>query len=88
MGIEQLTHYTTLKEFAERGDTSHLVDCMLLEIVQQFDQDAEEAPIDSTGLDTTSASVHYRTRSGKQRRKFIKIPAPFLVSIGPVVLRH
>jgi peroxiredoxin len=36
--------------------TLHFVDCMLLEIVQHFDQDAKEAAIDSTGLETTSPS--------------------------------
>lgn len=93
MGIEQLPHYSTLKKFADRGDTLHLVDCMLLEIVQQFDQNAEEAAIDSTGLETTSASAHYRTRSGKQRKKFIKVsvcvmagsllPSSLALSWGP-----
>jgi hypothetical protein len=32
MGIEQLPHYSTLKKLADRGDTLHLVDCMLLSV--------------------------------------------------------
>lgn len=53
MGIERLPHYSTLKKFADRGDTLYLIDCMLLEVVREFDKDADEAPIDSTGLETT-----------------------------------
>lgn len=73
MGIEQLTHYSTLKKFADRGDTFHLVDYMLLEIVQHFDQDAEETLTDSTGIETASVSAHYLSCRGKQCKKFIKV---------------
>lgn len=53
MGIERLPHSSTLKKFADRGDTLYLIDCMLLEVVREFDKDADEAAIDSTGLETT-----------------------------------
>ena len=69
----KLPHYSTLKKFADRSDVLLIIDCMLLEIVQQFDPDAEEAAIDSTGLETTAASAHFQTRSGRQRKKFIKV---------------
>lgn len=73
MGLTQVPHYSTLKKFADRSDTLHIVDCMLLEIVREFDMESEEAAIDSTGLETTSASAHYKTRSGMQRKKYIKV---------------
>lgn len=73
LGLERLPHYSTLKKFADRSDVLQIVDCLLLELVQQFDKDAPEAAIDSTGLETTSASAHYQSRSGRQRKKFIKV---------------
>jgi hypothetical protein len=69
----RLPHYSTLKKFADRSDVLQIVDCMLLEIVQQFDRDAEEAALDSTGLETTSASAHFVSRSGRKRKQFIKV---------------
>lgn len=73
LGLEELPHYSTLKKFASRHDVLQIVDCMLLELVRQFDPQAPEAAIDSTGLETTSASAHYQSRSGRQRKKFIKV---------------
>lgn len=73
MGLKRLPHYSTLKKFADRSEVLHIIDCMLQDIVRQFAPEAEEAAIDSTGLETTSASAHFRTRSGKARKKFIKV---------------
>ena len=73
MGLEKLPHYTALHKFASRSDILLIVDCLLLELVKQFDPQAEEVAIDSTGLETTTASAHYKTRSKKQRKKFIKV---------------
>jgi hypothetical protein len=93
LGLERLPHYSTLKKFADRSDVLHIVDCMILEIVRQFAPDAEEAAIDSTGMETTSASAHYCSRSGKARKKFIKVsvcvmagsllPSSVVLSWGP-----
>ena len=93
LGLGRLPHYSTLKKFADRSDVLHIVDCMILEIVRQFAPDAEEAAIDSTGMETTSASAHYCSRSGKARKKFIKVsvcvmagsllPSSVVLSWGP-----
>ncbi len=93
LGLERLPHYSTLKKFADRSDVLHIVDCMILDIVRQFAPDAEEAAIDSTGMETTSASAHYCSRSGKARKKFIKVsvcvmagsllPSSVVLSWGP-----
>lgn len=93
LGLAQLPHYSTLKKFADRSDVLLIVDCMLLEVVRQFASDAQEAAMDSTGLETTSASAHYQSRSGKSRKKFIKVsvcvlagsllPSGLAVSWGP-----
>lgn len=93
LGLRRLPHYSTLKKFADRSSVLDIVDAMIFEIVQQFGQNEEEAAIDSTGLETTSASAHYKTRSGKQRKKFIKVsvcvlagsllPSGLAISWGP-----
>lgn len=70
-GLRRLPHYSTLRKFADRSDVLHIVDCMISEIVRQFAPDAEEAAVDSTGLEITSAIAHYRSRSGKARKKYI-----------------
>lgn len=93
VGFKQLPHYSTLKYFADRPGTLEVVDAMLLEVAQQFIQEEEQVAIDSTGLETTSASSYFQTRSGRQRKKYVKlsvgvlcgsmIPAGLVVSWGP-----
>lgn len=73
IGLKRLPNYSTLKKFADRGEVLQIIDCMLLDIVCRFANDEPEAAIDSTGLETTSASVHYRTRIGKTRKKYVKV---------------
>lgn len=74
IGLQRMPHYSTLKKFADRSSVQEISNAMLLEIVQQFDGDSpEEAAIDSTGMETTSASAHYRTRNGKRRQKYVKL---------------
>ncbi|WP_437200841.1 hypothetical protein [Planctomicrobium sp. SH664] len=69
IGLKTLPHYSTLKKFADRSNVLDIVDVMLHEQVRKFALDAEEAAIDSTGRETTAASAHFRSRSGKQRTK-------------------
>jgi hypothetical protein len=93
MGLKRLPHYSTLKKFADRSEVLHIVDCMLQDIVRQYAPEAQEAALDSTGLETTSASAHYLTRSGKARKKFVKVsvcvlagsllPSSVVLSWGP-----
>ena len=93
LGLRRLPHFTTLQKFAGRSSVLEVIDAMLLEVVRQFDADAEEASIDSTGLETTSASAHYQSRSGKTKTKYVKLsvcvmhgsllPSGLVVSWGP-----
>ena len=99
LGLSQLPHYSTLKKFADRSSILEVIDAMLVEIVREFAQDGdEEAAIDSTGLETTSASAHYKARSGRQGTKYVKLsvcvmagsmlPASVVVSWGPSNDKH
>lgn len=93
LGLTTLPHYSTLKKFADRSSVLEIVDVMLHELVQKFALSDEEAAIDSTGLETSSASAHFTSRSGKKRTKYVKlsvcvlvgslIPSGLTVSWGP-----
>lgn len=93
LGLTALPHYSTLKKFADRSSVLDIVDVMLHELVQKFALDEEEAAMDSTGMETTSASAHFQSRSGKKRTKYVKlsvcvlvgslIPSGLAVSWGP-----
>lgn len=97
LGIKQLPHYSTLKRFADRSDTLAIVDAMLAEIVSQVVAQSGEADqevaIDSTGVESTSASAYFKTRSGRKQKKYIKLslcitcgtllPASLVLSWGP-----
>ena len=67
--LNQLPHYSTLKRFADRSAVPDIIDAMLMEILRQVKEARgseveEDVAIDSTGLETTSASAHFRTRTG------------------------
>ncbi|MEW4451251.1 transposase [Bremerella sp. JC817] len=89
----RLPNYSTLKYFSDRSQVAEIADAMLVEIVKKFAPAEKEVAIDSTGLETTSASVHFRARSGSKRKKFLKLsvcvlvgsllPAGMVLSWGP-----
>ncbi|QDU42451.1 hypothetical protein Mal52_11180 [Symmachiella dynata] len=93
MELTRLPHYSTLKYFADRSHVLEITDAMLAEIIKEFAADADEASMDSTGLETSSASAHFRVRSGKTRKKYVKLsvcvvagsmlPAGLVVGWGP-----
>lgn len=93
LGLCELPHYSTLKYFADRSGTLAIIDAMLTEVAQYVVRDEERVAIDSTGLETTSASSYFQTRSGFQRKKYVKlsvavlcgsmIPAGLVVGWGP-----
>jgi len=73
MGLTQLPHCSTLKRFADRSHVHQLVDAMLAEITEWFANEETDVAMDSTGLETTSASAHYKTRSGRKRKQYVKV---------------
>ncbi|WP_197996179.1 hypothetical protein [Gimesia panareensis] len=77
--VKRLTSYSTLKHVADRSHVLEIIDKMSADIIQQFAPDAEEATLDSTGMETSSMSAHYRTRSGKSRKKYMKFSLCVLV---------
>jgi hypothetical protein len=73
LGLDRLPHYSTLKRFADRSAVLEIVDALMGEVLSEVGVCPDEVAIDSTGVETTSASAHYRTRSGRQRKQYVKV---------------
>lgn len=73
LGMDRLPHYSTLKRFADRAVVPDVIESILTQILQEVDFPTDEVAIDSTGLETTSASAHYKTRSGRPRQQYVKV---------------
>lgn len=93
IGVSGCPHYSTLKRFADRSATAEIINAMLADIVRLVVENTgvsvDEIAIDSTGLETTSASAHYRTRTGRKRKQYIKtslsVVCGLLLPVGLVV---
>lgn len=73
---DKLPHYSTLAKFSSRSQVLEIADAMIRSIGQAaFRQTTEPtaAAMDATGLETTTASVHFQSRRGGQRRKWVKV---------------
>jgi hypothetical protein len=73
---DKMPHYTTLQKFSARSQVLAIADAMIQTIGRsagepEFAQGA--AAMDATGLETTTASAHFQSRSGRQRRKWVKV---------------
>lgn len=80
IGLTQLPNYSTLKKFADRSSVLEIIDAMLLELVRQFASRDTEAALDSTGLETTSASAHFQSKTGRKRSRYVKVSVCVMAS--------
>lgn len=89
--IKTVPDHSTLQRFAERAVDEALINRMLAKMVSQLGRSKTQvAAMDATGLETTSASAHFQTVSGKKRRSYVKLSAvvlcgsllPCAVSVG------
>lgn len=95
IGLRQLPDHSTLCKFAERKDVLAIVDRCLARLVEEVGASRRivEAAADSTGMETSAASVHFTAASGRKRRRFVKLsmvvicglllPAALDVDFGP-----
>lgn len=80
LGMEdKLPHYTTLQKFSARSEVLKIADAMIAQIGQaalraQGRKEPEVAvAVDATGMETSVASAHFVSRSGRQRRRWVKV---------------
>lgn len=86
LGLRRVPHYSTLQRFADRAATDEHIAALLAELLARVRAaglapggsariaggSPVEVALDSTGLETTSASAHYRARSGKGQARYVK----------------
>ena len=94
---EAAQNYSTLNKFAHRVGVLEVLDAILGTLAETYESSDEsactEAAMDATGLESSSASMHYVSRSGRQRKGFVKlsvlvlcgslIPASAVLGYGP-----
>lgn len=94
IGLRGVPRFTTLQTFADRPEILALIDGVLRSIGRAVNKARpQDAAVDGTGLETTSASAHFLSRAGRQRTKFVKlmmgvlcaavIPCALVVDWGP-----
>ena len=73
---DNLPHYTTLQKFSARSKVLEIADAMVRTIGRAAGEPEfakTSAAMDATGLETTTASAHFQSRSGRTRRKWVKV---------------
>ncbi len=94
IGLREVPRFTTLQAFADRPEVIALIDGVLASIGRAVSRAMpQDAAIDGTGLEVTSASAHFVSRAGRKRTRFVKvmlgvlctavIPVSLVVDWGP-----
>lgn len=88
IGLEDVPRFTTLQAFADRPEIMTLIDGVLASIGRAVSKRTpQDAALDGTGLEVTSASAHFVSRAGRQRTRFVKVMLGVLcASVIPVSL--
>jgi len=88
IGLDEVPRFTTLQAFADRPDMMALIDAVLSSIGRAIAKNQpQDAALDGTGLEVTSASAHFVSRAGRKRTKFVKVMLGVLcASVIPVSL--
>jgi hypothetical protein len=74
IGLKSVPRFTTLQTFADDARTLEVVDAILRQIGRAVNRARpQDAAIDATGLETSSASAHFVSRAGRKRTKFVKL---------------
>ena len=78
LGLEEkLPHYTALQKFSARKEVLAVAEALIARIgraaLRKENKAKAAVAMDSTGLEPTSASAHYLSRSGRRRTKYLKV---------------
>jgi|SRR5688500_4825745 hypothetical protein len=88
LGLNKVPAHTTLKEFADRVLTPALLDAAVGEVlallVERGGLVIAEVAVDSTGVETSGASAHFRSRARRVRSGYVKLS--LAVACASVVL--
>jgi hypothetical protein len=91
LGLEEkLPHYTCLQKFSGRSEVLAIVDKLIGVIGQaSLRRQGPKAAvaIDSTGVEISGASAHFLSRTGRKRRRYVKISLSVLCgSLFPLAI--
>jgi hypothetical protein len=88
LGLDEVVPaHTTLLEFSKRTLSPELIDTLVGQVLQLLQEQGlvvSELAIDSTGLETSSASTHFISRSKRKREGYIKLS--MAVACGSLML--
>lgn len=73
---DKLPHYTALQKFSARPEVGAVAEALLARIGRaalRAQGTKATVALDSTGLEPTTASAHYVSRTGRKRRKYLKV---------------
>jgi hypothetical protein len=84
IGLKQVPDHTTLNRFARRFMTPESIKRMLAQVLRVVGLKSDGVGVDSTGFDTHVQSSYFRTRSGKARRRYVKLS--LAVSLSPLLV--
>lgn len=74
IGLRGVPRFTTLQAFADRPEIMALIDGVLATIGRAEAKFLpQDAALDGTGLEVTSASAHFVSRAGRRRTRFVKV---------------
>lgn len=74
IGLNDVPRFTTLQAFADRPGVLALIDGVLKTLGRAaMTRTPQDAALDGTGVETTSASAHFVSRAGRKRTKFVKL---------------
>ena len=78
LGLAHVPDHSTLQKSEERKVTHELVDAAVAKLLEIAQPDTRTAAMDSSGLEPTTRSSFYQTRSGKTRKHYVKLSAIIL----------
>lgn len=80
LGFEdKLPHYSTLAKFADRSAVLEIMSKIVSHLgVSALKHHPQPVAMDATGLETSAASAHFMSRSGRDRKKWVKVSAAIL----------
>jgi hypothetical protein len=85
LGLPSVPHWTTLQKFATRRCSIELINDILArlarDVVEADGGGKREVAMDSTGIDSSTASRYYRGRTGQNEAKYVKVSLACVVGL-------
>lgn len=85
LGLASVPHWTTLHKFATRRCTIELINGILArlarDVIEADGGGKREVAMDSTGIDSSTASRYYRGRTGQKEARYVKASLACVVGL-------